>query len=543
MKHFKSVFAFLVSYVLILDASFSQTAPAIEWQNTIGGDTSDFLYCVQQTLDGGYILGGWSSSNISGDKTENSVGYYDYWIVKTDSSGVIQWQNTIGGNDGDILYCVQQTFDGGYILGGYSYSNISGNKTENSNGAADYWVVKTDASGSIQWQNTIGGIDNDYLFSIQQTVDGGYILGGRSESIISGDKTENNTDTVPPYTCDYWIVKINAAGNTEWQNTIGGNTEDWLYCIQQTADSGYILGGSSRSTISGDKTENCIGNFDYWIVKTDASGNIQWENTIGGNDLDMLWSVQQTTEEEYIIGGYSLSDISGDKYENSIGLSDYWIVKIDSLGNLKWQNTIGGNSFDELYSIQQTADGGYILGGSSRSNISGDKTENCIGWSDFWTVKTDSSGNIQWQNTIGGNSYDELYSIQQTNDNGYIFGGRSASNISGDKTENCIGLDDYWIVKLAPDTVTGITNSPLDRGKGCVIFPNPADEYSVIGYQFGVGDEILLTDALGKILFTKAFSSLTSNFTLHTSNYGNGIYFLQLKTNEGMAVKKLVVQR
>ncbi|MEO5572206.1 MAG: hypothetical protein ABIT08_12530 [Bacteroidia bacterium] len=222
----------------------------------------------------------------------------------------------------------------------------------------------------------------------------------------------------------------------EWQNTIGGDSLDEPRSIQQTADGGYILCGFSLSNSSGDKMENCIGNWDYWMVKTDAFGNIQWENTIGGNGWDWPYSIQQTTDGGYILGGFSDSNISGDKTENSNGGYDYWIVKTDSAGNIQWQNTIGGSGYDFLYSIQQTTDGGYILGGFSNSNISGDKTENSNGDKDYWIVKTDAIGNIQWQNTIGGSNRDELLSIQQTDDGGYILGGTSWSNISGDKTEN-----------------------------------------------------------------------------------------------------------
>ena len=447
----------------------------IEWQNTIGGSDEDRLHSIQQTADGGYILGGYSWSNISGDKTENCMGSADYWIVKTDAAGNIQWQNTIGGNDDDALYSIQQTADGGYILGGPSSSNISGDKTENSNGGWDYWIVKTDATGNIQWQNTIGGFSTDYLYSIQQTADGGYILGGHSFSNISGDKTENTVGGTGD--CDYWIVKTDATGNIQWQNTIGGFSTDYLYSIQQTADGGYILGGSSSSNISGNKTENSNGLSDYWIIKTDAAGNIQWQNTIGGSVNDALYSIQQTTDGGYILGGYSRSSISGDKTENCMGDHDYWIVKTDALGNIQWQNTIGGSVNDALYSIQQTADGGYILGGYSWSNISGDKTENNIGNMDYWIVKTDSNGNIQWQNTIGGNGEDWLYSIQQTADGGYILGGFSQSNISGDKTENSMGVYDYWIVKLTDkyNSITGKcfidanSNNVQDAGEQTVI--------------------------------------------------------------------------
>ncbi|MBP7713945.1 MAG: T9SS type A sorting domain-containing protein [Bacteroidia bacterium] len=418
-------------------------AQEIEWQNTIGGNNTDQLYSIQQTSDGGYILGGWSLSNISGDKTESSFGGSDYWVVKLDSIGNIQWQNTIGGNLYDQLYAIQQTSDGGYILGGYSDSNISGDKTENSQGGYDYWVVKLDVSGNIQWQNTIGGNSGDCLTSIQQTTDGGYILGGYSWSSISGDKTED-----PQGTEDYWVVKLDPTGNIQWQNTIGGNYYDELYAIQQTSDGGYILGGYSGSDIFGDKTEISQGLDDYWVVKLDAIGTIQWQNTIGGNSEDWLKSVQQTTDGGYILGGSSYSGISGDKTENCHGYTDYWVVKLDASGNIQWQNTIGGNDADWLYSVQQTTDGGYILGGYSDSYISGDKTENSQGDYDCWAVKLDSIGNIQWQNSIGGNSWDELISIQQTNDGGYILGGHSSSGISGDKTENSQGSADYWVVKL-----------------------------------------------------------------------------------------------
>ncbi|MBK9402341.1 MAG: T9SS type A sorting domain-containing protein [Bacteroidetes bacterium] len=237
-------------------------------------------------------------------------------------------------------------------------------------------------------------------------------------------------------------------GTIQWQNFFGGSGSDGLNCIKETIDGGYILGGSSDSNISGYKTENCLGGPDYWIVKVNSAGNLQWQNTIGGSTTDQLFSIQQTSDRGYILGGHSYSNISGDKIENCLGGNDYWIVKTDSAGNLHWQNTIGGGNSEILVSNQQTADGGYILGGFSLSYISKDKTENNLGFYDYFIVKTDTAGNLQWQNNIGGNDKDQLTSIQQTSDGGYIIGGYSESNISGDKTENCNGDKDYWIVKL-----------------------------------------------------------------------------------------------
>nr|MBK9653884.1 hypothetical protein [Bacteroidota bacterium] len=213
----------LSTFIFLLTAficNAQNTKYDIQWQNTIGGSWHDYLYSICPSPDGGYILGGVSGSNISGDKSENCYGGLDYWVVKIDSLGNIVWQNTIGGNSDDQLYSITSSPDGGYVLGGYSYSNISGDKTENSNGVADYWVVKIDSLGNIVWQNTIGGGGGDYLYSITSSPDGGYVLGGWSYSNISGDKTENSNGS-----SDYWVVKIDSLGAIVWQNTIGGNSE------------------------------------------------------------------------------------------------------------------------------------------------------------------------------------------------------------------------------------------------------------------------------------------------------------------------------
>ena len=442
--------------LLLVSFTFAANAqdPTIEWQHTIGGSVDDVLssmQSMQQTGDGGYILGGtlrYNLGNIS-----------DYCVIRLDSAGNVVWQNTIGGYNLDALNSIQQTIDGGYILGGQSKSGISRDKTEVAQGSYDYWVIKLDSAGNIVWQNTIGGNKLDELNSIQQTVDGGYILGGQSASGISGDKTKPSQGN-----SDYWVIKLDSAGNIVWQNTIGGDNRDELNSIQQTADGGFILGGSSLSAISGDKTEARQGSYDYWVIKLDAVGNILWQNTIGGSDYERLLSIQQTADRGYILGGYSDSGISGDKTEAAQGYADYWVIKLDGVGNILWQNAIGGSDYDYLNSIQQTTDGGFILGGYSRSGISGDKTETAQGDLDYWTMKLDSAGNILWQNTVGGSGIDVLRTIQQTADEGYILGGYSQSGISGDKTEASQGGYDYWVVKLshcaglfpaAPSFITG----------------------------------------------------------------------------------------
>ena len=548
MKNINKIILLLIfNSAFLFFNSFSQTAPGIEWQNTIGGNSYDALSAISQTADKGYICGGTSSSDSSGDKTENSWNSStDYWVIKLDSTGNIQWQNTIGGSDNDYLLSVSQTLDGGYICGGASSSNISGDKTEDSwFFSSDYWVVKLDSAGNIQWQNTIGGTANDGLNSIFQTTDGGYICGGSSISNISGDKTENNLGLN-----DYWVIKLDSSGGIQWQNTIGGSSNDDLYSISQTTDGGYICGGWSNSNISVDKTENnwdtSLFTPDYWVLKLDSSGNIQWQNTIGGNDIDRLYSISQTSDRGYILGGISFSDSSGDKTENNLdtvlNTYDYWIIKLDSSGNIQWQNTIGGNSDDWLFSISQTFDGGYVCGGWSNSNISGDKTENSQGGRDYWVVKLDSSGNILWQNSFGGNNTDELHSMSQISDGGYICGGWSKSNISGDKTENnwdpTLVSYDYWIVKLYPDTITGIPNLQSSTFN-FQFFPNPFTNNLNVEANNNELSEITLYDITSRKLLQQKFINSVS---LNTEQLTKGIYIYEVRNKDGSCKKGKVVK-
>lgn len=451
---------FLLGFSLLgATTAFAQTAvPSILFQKTLGGSSYESLNEVQKTADGGSIAVGYSASPASGDKTENNYSpttdTADIWVVKLDATGAIQWENTIAANSHDLAESVKQTQDGGYIIGGSSMSNISGDKTENNFGKFDYWIIKLDANGVIQWQKTMGGSGNDNLNDVQVTSDGGFIVGGYSDSGISGNKT-----TASLGYNDMWIIKFDAYGNVLWQKSHGSAAHDILNEMKQTNDGGYILGGHIYSYFSSIPNVTLYGAYDFFAIKIDANGNLQWQKTYGGASDDYIESLQQTTDGGYILGGYSTSNISGLKTENSNGGAngDYWIVKTDVSGNIQWQNTIGGSSLEWLKTVEQTLDGGYILGGYSFSPISGDKTESNLGSGDFWIVKTNDVGSIQWQKTLGGSGMDIFASIQQLADGSYIMGGYSASNISGDKTENSKGEEDFWIVKLSDP---GAVNTP-----------------------------------------------------------------------------------
>ncbi|WP_345243561.1 PKD domain-containing protein [Nibrella saemangeumensis] len=445
-RRWLSVLVALLWGSLLPTALMAQTAPTIQWNKTIGGSDYDQLSSLQQTTDGGYIVGGWSSSNAGDDKSDNRKGSSDYWVVKLDANGNKLWDKTFGGSDNDLLRSLQQTTDGGYILGGSSPSNAGGDKTNDSRGLNDYWVIKLDASGNKVWDKTIGGSGDDLLYTVRQTTDGGYILGGHSGSNAGDHKTNDSRGLE-----DYWVVKLDANGAKVWDKTIGGSGRERFSSLQQTTDGGYILGGSSISNAGGDKTNDSRGLNDYWVVKLDANGAKVWDKTFGSGGDDYLTSLQQTTDGGYLLGGSSPSKASGDKTENGKGEYDYWVVKLDASGTKVWDKTIGGDNEDILASLQQTTDGGYILGGYSHSGAGGDKTENSNNSSDYWVVKLAANGTKVWDKTIGSAGEDIFYSLQQTTDGGYILGGYTDANASGDKTENSKGDRDYWVVKLNTD--------------------------------------------------------------------------------------------
>lgn len=356
----------------------------------------------------------------------------------------ILWEKSYGGIHADYLFDAQPTADYGFILAGSSLSNKTGNKTEDNHGDLDYWIWKMDEKGELDWQRSIGGNGFDLLQSIRNTSDGGFILAGTSSSEKSFEKKDRCKGMT-----DFWIIKLDASGQEQWQRTIGGDGQEELLCAFQTKDGGFILGGSSSSSsssitnvqITGKtaesfapdpycKSEKSRGNMDYWVVKLDNKGVIEWQKTYGGKYSDLLRSMEQTTDGGYILAGYSNSPISGDKTEKNNGVGDYWIIKIDNSGLIEWQKTYGGNGDDQPYVIHQTQDEGYIIGGNSNSTNSLTTQGGIVSnGTDFWVLKLDSSGEVIWSKTYDFGRVDILTSLIENKDSTYLIGGYA-------KTEN-----------------------------------------------------------------------------------------------------------
>lgn len=465
-KHFK-LFILLYFVISLNPKIYCQEISLIN-QKTFGGNSNDFSVFARITSDKGFVVGGYSNSGNNGDKTEISRGYADYWIVKFDSLLTEVWQKTIGGNKDDILRNAYCSSDGGTYCVGVSVSPISGDKTVSNFSAdtSDFWIVKLGNDGNIKWQQVYGGYLGDDPRSIIELEDHSVLIAGNSSSNISGTKTENSKG----YT-DYWVIKADSSGNVLWDKTIGGDSYESLSNLTCDSNGNIYLSGTSMSSISGDKTENPYGSIDIWVVKLDSLGNKLWDKTIGGSGTDNNGFIVSKLNSLYVISSSS-SNISGTKSENSKGQTDFWITKLDNNGNILWDKTVGGSSYDNPSSILITDDYNILISGNSLSGISGDKTEGSNGSFDFWLVCLDTLGNIKWQKTIGGNDYDALSNSLEISPLNYLLVGYSKSNISGDKTDVCRGQEDYWLVQL---NITTLINNDI-LNETTFSYPNPVKD-------------------------------------------------------------------
>lgn len=341
----------LLTLLTCIITTFTHAQTGIEWQKSLGGSGREVANSIQQTRDGGYIIAGISDST-NGDVTGNHGNRRDdYWIVKLNTNGAIEWQKSLGGTAKDVANSIEQTYDGGYIVAGSSNSN-NGDVTGN-HGFEDYWIVKLDSTGAIQWQKSLGLKYIDNAYSIQQTLDSGYVVAGTTGG-TDGDVTLS----------DFFIVKLNSDGSFQWEKRLEESSYQEARSIQQTFDSGYIVAGYASQ---GFDSICALGyNYDYFITKLDTAGSIQWQKTFGGSCYDEATSVQQTSDSGYVVAGFTNSN-DGDVTGNHGGY-DYWIVKLDSSGIMQWQKTLGGTVGEYAYSVKQTVDNGYIVGGHSNSN-------------------------------------------------------------------------------------------------------------------------------------------------------------------------------
>ena len=541
-------------YLLLASVMFSLSSMAsvggLIWQKCYGGTGNDSARSVSNTADGGFYVAGVTYSN-DGNVTGNhnpTGNFSDVWIIKVDATGNLVWQKTFGGVNADQANSIATTTDGGAVICGWTNSSDgdASGLHGSAGGAADFWVIKLDNTGALQWQKTLGGTKNDYGQSVKQTADGGYIVAGTTYS-NDGDVTGNHDASGA--TADFWVVKLDNTGAITWQKTLGGTLQEEGYSITQTTDLGYMVAGvafSHDGNVS--RTFNTSGtDAETWFVKLDASGTFVWQSAVGGSNADGAYSVVQAKDGSYAAAGYTNSkdqNVSGN-HDASGNTSDEWIVDVNSTGSMTWQNCYGGSLNDVGHSIKQMTTGHFFVTGNVFS-VNGNVTNGhdlSGSTQDLWTYELNSAGYLQWENSFGGSANDGGYDATETADSNFVEVGHTSSN-DGNVTGNHGGYD-FWIIKVqskegAPFTTLGIEN--VANGDDQLnVYPNPAHNYATVMVNDNmIGQWIELTDMTGRVINEQQIT--TGKFTMQTTGLANGVYLLRAGANgTGALVKKLVI--
>ena len=395
----------LISFLFIDYASGESKGNAITWDKTFGGRREDMGFSIVQTENGGYAIAGYTVliRKEKKDDWRSKLGYIileksknqDFWIIKIDKNGNMEWDEVFGENEADLANSIIQTRDGGYVAAGFTWTIYAGKQ--------DIWIIKFDENGNTEWEKTFDKDENDEAYSIIQTKDEGYAVAASTGARVWGET-------------NCWIMKLDAKGNMEWENNFGGIGWDEIYSIIQTKDGSFITTGCVWS--------KGAGRGDVRVAKLNKKGGLLWDKAFGGSENDEARSIVQTNDGGYAVVGFTVLEDTGDR--------DFWVIKLDKDGNKVWDRTFGGTSEDWANSIIQSKNGNYMVAGWTKSMGAG-KT-------DVWIVKLDKRGNLIWDKTFGGSENDEAHSIIQTEDGGYAVVGWTKSKGAGNA--------DVWVIKL-----------------------------------------------------------------------------------------------
>jgi hypothetical protein len=479
-----------------------------DWQKNFGGTGQDMLKCVILTNDGGFLLAGSSESGEGLDKKDKGWGETDFWIIKLNAKGGEEWQKTIGGSGQEELNSVVRTKDGGFVLAGSSDSGQSGDKTSKNYGGMDYWVIKVNNKGEIIWQNSFGGNYNDGLHSVVMTQDGGFLLGGSSNSTDTGTKTQKNLGK-----SDYWLVKIDEKGQEQWQKTIGGTGDDQLTVVSELADGNFILGGNSNSESNNDKRSSNQSGTDFWVLKLDKdSKEILWQETYNIAKVDILTSVVENDDHTILLGGYAQGEIvkSKSKAKSPQALSP----RAQSRGN-------------KLNDDKKTVEEPKMKKGTD----------------DYIAIKLNEKGEEVWRRDVGSDGQDILVKAIETRDGGYLMAGTSKSIMTADGGVKATadkatgkGSNDFWVVKLKDK------DKKKKTAAGVEAIPNPATDYTnvIVGYDFTKGTATLV-DIAGHLL--QQFEITERTIPIDLQGLPEGIYIVNIKTDKGSDGVKIIKAR
>ncbi|MFN4080011.1 MAG: gliding motility-associated C-terminal domain-containing protein [Saprospiraceae bacterium] len=364
------------------------------WSRMYGGAQDERLWALIATSDGGYIAGGYSYSGASGDKTQANRGDMDIWIVKLNAAGQLMWERAYGGAGRDELFAIQEMPDGsGYLLGGHSTSDAGGEKSENSRGGQDFWILRIAPNGDLLWDATIGGDSYDQIYDLKWTPDGMILLSGGT---LSTPGTGEVGPAEAQGSIDFWILKYDPyARQILWDKRYGSDGVDFAYALWPCSDGRILLGGTSGSATStptpydnGKNTPFYGGMSDYWLLELNAEGDKIREWSFGGSEQDDLYYIHENELGQITLCGLSNSPPNGAKTSPLRGGYDFWIVQLGPDGIPRWQMTLGSAGNDALTRMNQLTDGSYLFIGNSDSPAGGEKSQASFGVNDFWVIKT-----------------------------------------------------------------------------------------------------------------------------------------------------------
>ena len=456
------------------------------WSRMYGGTYVDLCTAVLETDDGGFILSG---------RTNYSPTDVDAWLVKTNSSGEVEWSRTLGGGQTEVANAVVPRLGGGYAMVGLTTSYGGGNE--------DAYFATVTAQGDAQSFNYWGGDSYDVGHAIASTTDGGFIIGGETRSFGSG-------------WMDFWLIKTNETGAEQWTQTFGGPEPDVCYAVQQVSD-GYALAGYTTSFGAGEA--------DAWLVRTNSAGQMLWSRTFGWGTNDVALDMMATSDGGFVLAGHTQSGGTGDR--------DFYLVKTDGFGTLQWNHTYGG-PFDEFCSsVQQTSDGGYILSGSTSSFGSN---------GDMWLVRVSSTGELLWHRTFGGSGAEDALSVDVTSNNGFILGGMTTSFGAIDW--------DIWLVRTGPDpSLEAVEFSPIMPDiRLHSVYPNPFNAVATIDFDLPreLTGSLVVYDMLGREVTTLLNGRLSAgqhHRQFDGSALSSGVYLVRLNVGDVQQTQRLVLMK
>jgi hypothetical protein len=468
--------------ILFVSGVYSQSFETI-WTRSYGGPLDDNGSTVHHTTDGGYIISGYTKSLGAGES--------DAWMIKTNAEGDTLWTKTFGGETWDWGQDVLQTKDGGYLLVVRCFSF--------GHGLYDAWIIKTDPQGDTLWTKFWGEEHNEWLSSVQQTDDEGYIFAGHTYSFSAKSQ-------------DVWLVKSDSAGEVQWMKTYGGEQDDNASFVQQTRDGGFIIAGRTYSYSA--------GHSDIWLVKTNSVGDTLWTKAYGGIEFDYAASVRETNDGGYILAGSTSSFGAGD--------ADLWLIGTDSIGDTLWTKTYGGPDVDRPYSLLQLSDGNYLIGGFTNSSGTG--------YYEGWLILTDMNGDTLWTQTFGGDWDDIILDCEETPDGEIIITGY---------TEEQVENNDLWLMKIALDPAVSVQNKLIPAPmKLYQNHPNPFKSKTIISYDIPRDGlvQLRMFNALGQeinVLDNSVKQAGSYEYELNMTGFTHGLYFISLEYEQYVSTIKL----